>query len=335
MKVLVTGGGGFLGRRIVELLLERGDDVTFLARSHYPEVEALGARGLQVDLCDAEAVASAVHGQEAVIHVAGKIEPWGDLAEFRKANVDGTRHVLDACEQHEVGKLVYTSTPSVVGYAHDLENAPQDTPYAEEHWSPYPQTKAEAERMVLQANSEMLATVALRPHLVFGPRDKNLLTRVVERAHAGKLPIVGDGQNTVDLTYVDNAAWAHLDALDKLTSHQAPHAGKAYFISNGEPVVLWSWLNEELLEPLGVNPVRRKIPFGVAFRLGHVIEWAWDHLPLKGEPRMTRSLAAGLAGTHWYDMTPAKRDFDYRVRVSMKDGIAATIDDFKARGIPS
>lgn len=333
MKVLVTGGGGFLGRRIVELLLERGDDVTFLARGHYPEVEALGARGLQIDLCDAEAVSTAVHGQDAIIHVAAKAGFWGDEADYRRINVDGTRNLIDAAERHEVPRLIYTSTPSVVGYADDTENAPRDLPYAEEHWSPYPKTKAEAERMVLAANSELLATCALRPHLIFGPRDNNLMPRVVDRAKSGKLPIVGDGTNKVDMTYVDNAAWAHLDALDALTSHQAPCAGKAYFISNDEPVELWTWLNEDFLDGLDIPPVKRKVSLGLASTLGGVMEWAWNTLPLKGEPRMTKFLASALARSHWYDMGPAKKDFGYHVRVPMKEGTAKTVAWFKEAGL--
>lgn len=332
MKVLVTGGGGFLGRRIVELLVERGDDVTFLARGRYPEVEALGARGLQVDLCDAAAVAAAVHGQDAIVHVAAKAGFYGPVEEYRRINVDGTRNLLDAAEQHDVRKLVYTSTPSVVGYAHDHENAGQDTPYAEEHWSPYPATKADAEQMVLAANSEHIATVALRPHLIFGPRDNNLMPRVVQRAKTGKLPIIGDGQNVVDMTYVDNAAWAHLDALDALVDHTAPHAGKAYFISNDEPVELWPWLNGFFAD-LGVPPAKRRVSLKLASMLGNAMEFAWNTLPLKGEPRMTKFLAAGLAQSHWYDMGPAKRDFGYHARVSMEDGKAATVKWFQDAGL--
>ncbi len=332
MKVLVTGGGGFLGRRIVELLLERGDEVSFLARGHYPEVEALGAHGIQADLCDAEAVRSAVHGMDAIIHVAAKAGFYGPVEDYRAINVDGTRNLIDAAEQHDVGKLVYTSTPSVVGYAHECENAPQDTPYAEEHWSPYPETKAEAERMVLAANSEHLATTALRPHLIFGPRDNNLLPRVVDRAKSGKLPIIGDGANKVDMTYVDNAAWAHLDALDALTGADAPNAGKAYFISNDEPVQLWDWL-DSFLGDLDIPPIKRKVSLRTATILGNVLEWTHKTFKLKGEPRMTKFVAAGLARSHWYDMQPAKDDFGYHVRVPMDQGTKKTVAWFREAGL--
>ncbi len=332
MKILVTGGGGFLGRRIVELLIERGEDVSFLARGHYPEVEALGARGMQIDLRDADAVSAAVHGCDAIIHVAAKAGFFGPYEEYHAINVDGTRNLLDAAERHEVGRFVYTSTPSVVGYAPDHAGAGQDTPYVAEHLSPYPKTKAEAEIMVLNANSDHIATVALRPHLIFGPRDNNLMPRVVERARSGRLPIIGDGTNKVDMTYIDNAAWAHLDALDALTGPDAPCAGKPYFISNDEPVELWPWLNG-FLEALDIPPIRRQISLRTASTVGRIMEMAWTYLPMKGEPRMTRFLAAALARSHWYDMEPAKRDLNYRIRVDMEQGTAATVAWFKEMGL--
>lgn len=324
MKALVTGGGGFLGRRIVELLRERGDEVVFLARGSYPEVEATGAKGLQIDLRDGDKLAGAVEGVDVVFHVAAKAGFWGPIAEYRAVNVDGTRHLLAAMEKAGARRLVYTSTPSVHGYDHDIENGGQDVPYAAHYESPYPQTKAEAERLVLAANGERLATVALRPHLIFGPRDANLLPRVVARAKAGALPIVGTGRNKVDMTYVDNAAWAHLDAADALVSPQAACAGKAYFIGNDEPVILWDWLGE-LFDQLGVPRPKRRLPLGVVRALGAVMETAYTVLPLSGEPRMTRFLASGLAYSHWYDMGPAKRDLGYRVRVPMAEGTAATV----------
>jgi nucleoside-diphosphate-sugar epimerase len=178
--------------------------------------------------------------------------------------------------------------------------------------------------MVLEANSRHLATVALRPHLIFGPRDAQLLPRVVERARDGKLIRVGEGTNKVDFTYIDNAAWAHLDAAAALTSHEVPAAGKAYFISNDEPVNLWDWVNG-LLEKLDLPAPKRSISLGLGRALGWVFETLWSALPLGGEPRITRTLASGFAKHHWYDMGPAKRDLGYSPRVSMADGTDATV----------
>lgn len=323
MKALVTGGGGFLGRRIVELLLEQGHQVRFLARSHYPQVEALGAQGLQVDLADRDKLGPAVDGVETIFHVAAKAGVWGDRADYYRINVDGTRNLIDAAEAAGVARLVYTSTPSVVSYDDDIENGPQDLPYAHRYKAWYPASKAEAERMVLQSNSRHLATVSLRPHLIFGPRDPHLLPRFVQAAMAGRLRVIGDGTNKVDFTYVDNAAWAHLDAANALTDHQAACAGKAYFISNDEPVSLWGWFNE-LLGELGQPTVDKRISHGFAKGLFGMIEAAHKILPL-GEPKVTSFLADAMATSHWFDQGPAKRDLGYTVRVSMADAMAPTV----------
>lgn len=334
--VLVTGGGGFLGRRLVEMLLEEDPSrtVRFLARGRYPEVEALGAVGAQVDLRDAAALREVVRGCDVVHHVASKAGYWGPHEEFVAVNVDGTRNVIEACKAEGVTRLVYTSTPSVIGYEHDAQGIEQ-APYPATWESSYGATKAEAEQLVLAANGaevaggRRLATVSLRPHLIIGPRDNNLLPRVVERARQGRLAIVGDGHNRVDITYVDNAAGAHLDAQRALTGPDAPCAGKAYFVSNDEPVVLWDWVND-FLPRVDAPKVTRTIGLGTASMLGGAMEWAWRTFGLAGEPRMTRFLAAALARSHWYSMEPAKRDFGYRVRVPMAEGTRRTADWFRS-----
>ena len=323
MKALVTGGGGFLGRRIVELLVSEGHEVRFLARGRYPEVEALGAKGLQIDLADRDRLGEAVEGVDTIFHVAAKAGVWGSREEFFGINVEGTRNLLDAAEAAGVPRLVYTSTPSVVSYESDVENGPQSLPYATSYKAFYPESKAEAERMVLRANSRHLATVSLRPHLIFGPRDPHILPRFVTAALKGRLRIIGNGTNKVDFTYVDNAAWAHLDAAAALTSSEAACAGKAYFISNDEPVPLWGWFND-LLGELGVPRVERRIGHGTAKTLFTIIETAHKLLPL-GEPTVTAFLADAMATSHWFDMGPAKRDFGYRIRVTMDEAMAPTV----------
>lgn len=321
--VLVTGGGGFLGSRLVELLLDAGHDVRFLARGRYPEVEARGARGVQADLRDAAALHEAFRGVATVHHVASKAGYWGSRDEFESVNVRGTENVLAAARACGVRRVVYTSTPSVIGYRHDACGI-ADAPYPDRWESPYGETKARAEQLVLAANGGDLATTALRPHLVVGPRDNHLLPRVIARARQGRLAIIGDGQNRVDVTYVDNAAWAHVDAAAALTAPDAPCAGRAYFVSNDQPVLLWEWVNA-LLPRVGVAPVTRRIGFGTASAIGAVMELAWRLLPLPGEPRMTRFLAAAMARSHWYSMEPAKRDLGYRVRVSLAEGTDRTV----------
>lgn len=321
MKVLVTGGGGFLGQALCRGLAERGYEVVSYNRGLYPALDALGVAQVQGDLADREAVIAASRGCEAVFHNAAKAGAWGSYDSYHQANVVGTDNVLAACRSHGIGRLVYTSTPSVTHRAtHPVEGGTADTvPYGEGFKAPYATTKAIAEKAVLAANAPSLATVALRPRLIWGVGDNQLLPRLVARAKAGRLRFVGDGHNKVDTTYIDNAAQAHFDAFDHLAPGAAC-AGRAYFISNGEPKTMRETLNS-LLAAVGAPQVDKSLPFGAAYAIGAVCEGLWHALPLKGEPPMTRFLAEQLATSHWYDMAPATCDFGYVPRVSFHEGL--------------
>jgi nucleoside-diphosphate-sugar epimerase len=277
---------------------------------------------VQGDLVDRTAVIAACAGMDAVLHNAAKAGAFGDYEAYHRANVMGTGNVLAGCREHGVTRLVYTSTPSVTHRAtHPVAGGTADTvPYGEGLKAPYAATKLIAEKIVLAANDDTLATVALRPRLIWGPGDRQLVPRLAERARAGRLRLVGDGGNLVDTTYIDNAAQAHFDALGHLAIGAAC-AGRAYFISNGEPRPLREIVNA-LLGAVGAPPVRRSVPFPVAYALGAACELAWPALRLAGEPPLTRFLAEQLATTHWYDMAPATRDFGYVPRVSIEDGLA-------------
>ncbi|MGN6512986.1 MAG: NAD-dependent epimerase/dehydratase family protein, partial [Lysobacteraceae bacterium] len=200
MKLLVTGGGGFLGQALCRGLVARGHQVTSFNRGRYPALDALGVAQVQGDLADREAVLRAFAGKDAVFHNAAKAGAWGSYASYHRANVVGTDHVIAACRAHGIGRLVYTSTPSVTHRAtHPVEGGTADTvPYGEGFKAPYAATKAIAERAVLAANDASLATVALRPRLIWGPGDQQLLPRLVERARAGRLRLVGTGDNRID-----------------------------------------------------------------------------------------------------------------------------------------
>ncbi len=332
MKILVTGGGGFLGRSIVEQLLARGDEVSIIARSDYPEIRELGATTFQGDLGDRAALDEAFAGQDAVMHTAAKAGVWGDRADFVRSNVTATENVIDACRANGVKKLVFTSSPSVTFDGGDAENAGNDVPYPDEFLAHYPETKAKAEQLVLAANGPDLMTTSLRPHLIWGPRDPHLIPRVVASAKDGKLKIVGDGKNVVDITYVDNAAVAHLQALDALTDHESAPAGTPYFISDDDPVVLWDWING-LLGELDIKPVTKNVSPKVAFFAGSVLEGAFKTFGLNGEPRMTRFVAQQLGTSHYYDMGPAKRDFGYAPIVDPADGMKNLLEDLRSRGM--
>jgi len=321
MKILVTGGGGFLGQALCRGLVERGHEVLSFNRGHYPALAALGVGQIRGDLADVNAVHHAAAGVDAVFHNAAKAGAWGSYDSYFDANVAGTRNVLEACRAHDVGKLVYTSTPSVTHRAtHPVEGLGADeVPYGEDFQAPYAATKAIAEQEVLAANGPQLATVALRPRLIWGPGDQQLVPRLAERARQGRLRFVGDGLNKVDTTYIDNAAQAHFDAFEHLAPGAAC-AGKAYFISNGEPLPMRELLNK-LLAAVGAPAVEKSISFKAAYRIGAVCEKTWPLLRLRGEPPMTRFLAEQLCTPHWYSMEPARRDFGYVPRVSIAEGL--------------
>ena len=331
MKALVTGGGGFLGRAVVEALLAEGHQVTSASRSTYPELEELGARTVVMDLGEEASVVSAIAGHDTVFHVASLTGIWGKRADFVRTNVEGTRNVLTACLRHRVPRLVYTSSPSVCFTGKGHRRAWNDLPYPNRFNCIYPETKALAEQFVLKANGRgNLSTVSLRPHLIIGPRDPQLIPTLLDRARQGKLPIVGAGTNEVSLTWIDNAAAAHLDAARTLAP-DAPHAGRAYFIAQVDPVELWPWLNS-LFERLGIPPVRRRLPLPVGKGLGALCELLWNVLPLRGDPPMTRFLAAELATDHSYDMEPAQRDFGYHERVTMAEADRLLVEHLRESG---
>ena len=332
MKALVTGGGGFLGRVIVEQLLARGDSVTILSRSRYPEIEALGASGLSVDLSrDVPDLAAQIAGHDTVFHVAAKAGVWGERADFFSINVDGTRRILEAAQAAGVRRFIYTSSPSAVWSGADEDGLSEaDCPYPTEYLAFYPESKATAERLVLAASGPTIATTALRPHLIWGPRDPHLVPRLLDRGRAGKLKIVGEGKNRVGITYVDNAAHAHLLAADALAPDSA-NAGKAYFITDDAPVVLWDWINA-LFAELGVAPIKGRVPVGMARFAGLVLEWIWRTFSRPGEPPMTRFVAGQLSTHHYYDLSAARQDFGYSMKVDPDEGFAKMVAWFQARG---
>jgi nucleoside-diphosphate-sugar epimerase len=316
---LVTGGGGFLGGVIVRMLRERGDQVRSFSRADYPTLTALGVEQVRGDLGDQAAVVKAAQGCDIVFHVAAKAGIWGSYDDFHRANVTGTANVLEACRSNGIGRLVYTSSPSVVFDGSDVEGGDESIPYPASYEAHYPKTKALAEQMVLAANSPQLATAALRPHLIWGPGDNHLVPRILAKGRAGRLRRIGERPNLVDTVYVDNAARAHLQAADRLSPGSAP-AGRAYFISNGQPIPLWEMVNH-ILAAAEIPPVNRSIPPGLAYTIGCICEGLWGLLRLPGEPPMTRFMAHELSSAHWFDISAARRDLGYRPEVSIDEGL--------------
>jgi nucleoside-diphosphate-sugar epimerase len=320
MHCLVTGGGGFLGRYIVEQLVARSDKVRTFSRGRSPELGALGVESMQGDLADGELLRTACRGVEAVFHTAAVPGVWGPWKSYYETNVVGTRNVLSACRAERVPKLIFTSSASVVYDGRPHENANESLPYPEKYLCHYPHTKALAEREVLVANGQNgLSTVSLRPHLIWGPRDRHLIPRILQRAARGRLRRVGNGTNLISISYVENVARAHLLACDVLRPDSVV-AGRAYFINEPEPVNLWEFVGE-IVRRAGLPPISRSISAKAAWRIGAVLEAVYRSLSLPWEPPMTRFVASQLSTPHWYDVSAARRDFGYESLVSVAEGL--------------
>jgi nucleoside-diphosphate-sugar epimerase len=305
---------------VAEQLLARGDNVVALCRRPIPELESLGAKIVLADLKDAQAIAEACRGIDCVFHVAGVSGIGGPKRRYHENNVVATWNVLEACRRNRVGRLVYTSSPSVVFDNRDQCGIDESTPYPTKWYGHYSYSKAIAEQAVSAANGQDgLATCSLRPHLIWGPRDHALLPRLLERARNKRLIRIGDGKNLIDTVYVENAAAAHLMAADSL-SPGSPVAGKAYFISQDEPVNCWEWVNR-LLSLSGLPPVTKSMSFATAWRIGAGFEFFYKLFRISSEPPMTRFLAGQFAFSHYYDIGRAKRDFGYRPAISTEEGL--------------
>ena len=319
MKALVTGGGGFLGGVIVRMLRERGDEVRSFSRGEYRTLTELGVEQVRGSLEDHDAVIAAAAGCDLVFHVAAKAGIWGSYDDFYRANVVGTEHVIAACQKNGINRLIYTSSPSVVFDGSDVEGGNESLPYPDFYEANYPASKALAEQLVLAANSQELAVTSLRPHLIWGPGDNHLVPRIIAKGRAGKLRRIGTRPNLVDTVYVDNAARAHLQAADRLFPGSCV-AGNCYFISNDEPLPLWDMINR-ILAAANVPPVTRSIPPNLAFAAGCFCEAMWKTLRLSSEPPMTRFVAHELATAHWFNISAARRDFDYNPEISIDQGL--------------
>ena len=319
MNALVTGGGGFLGQAIVRALRARGDSVRSLSRQDYPALRDMGVEQARGDVGDAVAVSAAARGCDIVFHVAAKAGIWGAYADYHRANVLGTENVIAACRQHGIRRLVHTSSPSVVFSGQDMEGVDESVPYPAHFEAHYPHTKALAEQLVLKANSPTLATVALRPHLIWGPGDNHLLPRLIARAKAGQLRRIGTQRKLVDTVFIENAADAHLLAADALAPGAAC-AGRAYFSSNGEPVELWDMVNR-MLAAAGLPPVTRTVPVSLAVALAWTFETIARVTGSTREPRLTLFMAREMSTAHWFDIGAAKRDFGYVPKVTTEKGL--------------
>ena len=326
-RVLVTGGGGFLGQAIVRQLVTRGDGVTSFSRGNHPRLDRWGVRQIRGDIADARAVAAACEGMDVVYHVAARAGVWGAFKAYYRANVTGTENVIAACRRNGVSRLVYTSSPSVVFDGKDMAGVDESVPCAFSFHAPYPRTKALAEQRI-RAAAGTLGVIILRPHLIWGPGDPHLFPGIIARAR--RLRRIGDGTNQVDTVYVDNAAQAHLLAADALGRNPGL-SGNIYFISQGEPVRLWEMV-DQFLDIAGLPPVKGSISPRSAFLAGAFLEGIYRLAGLPGEPPMTRFAARELATSHWFDISRARRDLGYYPCVSTGEGLSRLRAWYRSEG---
>ena len=323
MKILVTGGQGFVGSAITSKLIELGHEVETLSRGFYGK-EKSDINHHQIDLSKIIQDRGIFSGVECVFHVAAKAGIDGPFKEYYTANFLATQNLLKVSKEQGVRFFIYTSSPSVVFSGKPISNGKEDMPYISSRMSPYSLTKAMAEKEVLNANSNgIFSTIALRPHLIWGEGDPHLLPKVISRHRSGKLKIVGNGQNHVDLTHIDNVVEAHIAAFNNL-AEGSPIGGNAYFISQNEPVNLWDWLNS-LFKSLNLKPLHKSISFRKAYLAGAALEMLWKTLPIKSDLPMSRFVACQLAHDHWFSTQAAKSDFGYEPVLSMDAAMKKTI----------
>jgi 2-alkyl-3-oxoalkanoate reductase len=318
-RVLVTGAGGFLGGAIARRLLKQGDEVITVQRGRYPELEQAGATTIQGDLAELDVAMKACQGSEVVYHIAAKPGVWGPFDQYRRANFVATENILKACQHHQVSRLVFASSPSVVFDGQDQEGLDETAPYPSKFLTAYQETKAAAEQLVLAAHSNSLRTIALRPHLIWGPGDQHLIPRLIARAKSGRLRRVGAANKLVDTVYIDNAADAHVCADQALANTQTV-GGRAYFITNDQPEPLWLFI-DKVLNVAGLPKVSKSISYRSAYAAGAVFETAYWLLGVQSEPLMTRFVASQLGTAHWFNISAAKTNLGYQPQVSTAEGL--------------
>ncbi|MBC61133.1 MAG: 3-beta hydroxysteroid dehydrogenase [Zetaproteobacteria bacterium] len=319
--ILVTGGGGFLGKEICKQLVERGYQVSSFSRKTYFELEKMGIKSFQGNLCNYESILPALSKCDSIIHTASLAGIWGDKQQYYQTNIIGTRNLLIAARESSIKRFIYTSSPSVVFEDKDIKGSDESISYSKKFTCTYPYTKKEAEKEVLQSSDiNSYVSVALRPHLIWGPGDPHFLPRLLSQSKAKKIRRVGNGKNLVDIIHVKNAAYAHVLALENILENKNMH-GKAYFLGQERPVNLWDFLNQ-LLSCYNEKQITKKIPFPFAYTMGYLLEKIYKIFNwVNKEPPMTKFLALQMSKSHYFSHENAKKDFSYKPIISIEEGL--------------
>lgn len=318
MNALVTGGGGFIGFALVKELVRRDFNVTSFSRGDYPELRKTGVNTVRGDLSDLNPVLQATEGIDIIFHVAAKAGKSGVYREYYKTNVTGTENIIHACKVNKIKYLIYTSSASVVFNGENIEGSDESLPYPARPVSNYTATKAIAEKLILKADSHDLRTLALRPHLVYGRGDNHLLPGIISRAKTGRLRRIGDCENLVDVSYIDNVVAAHINAARAMLN-RSEVTGKAYFITNGEPVLLWDFL-DMILEAEGLEPLKKRVPAWTAIMISHIAE-AFHRISLNEKETLTPFIVSELIRSHWFNISKARNYLNYNPVISNIEGL--------------
>lgn len=326
LTYLVTGAGGFLGSHICRALIDKDLKVKGLARNHYPHIQEIGVNMAQIDLSnnqDQKKLEDFLQDVDIIFHTASKVAMWGNWKDFYQSNVQGTKNLIQAAKQAGIKYFIYTSTPSVVFQWDDIKGADEKTDYAQNSKSRYARSKIIAEKMVIDSTTEDFHTISLRPHLIFGPSDKNIIPRLIESAKKKKLKIIGNGDNQVDVLYIDNAVEAHLKASQALIEKKDQVSGQAYFIGQG-PIKLWPFINQ-ILTINNIDPITKKVSFPIAYCIGALIETILQVFRIYNiHPPMTRFVALQLAKDHYFSHEKSQNDLGFTPIIGIDQALKET-----------
>lgn len=318
MRMLVTGGTGFVGRKLAHRLLGSGHEVFAMGRNEIvgKRLEQAGITFLKIDLSDEAAVIAACEKIDYVFHCGAFSSPWGEYEQFYKSNVLGTMHVIQGCKIHGVKRLIHVSTPSIYFQYDDRIDVKEDDPLPEHFANHYAETKYLAEKEIDKAYREGLPVITIRPRAIFGPGDTAIIPRLIKVNEEKFIPLIHEGKARLDLTYVENV----VDALLLCMNSPEETLGEKYNISNGEQVQLKEIL-ETLFQTLDMPLRYKKVPYGVAFRLAELLEWVSRTFQNNKEPLLTKYTVSVISKTQTLNIEKAKKELGYEPKISVNEGI--------------
>jgi nucleoside-diphosphate-sugar epimerase len=318
VEVFVTGGSGFVGQHVLRGFTAAGHRVRALSRSPQAArtVEACGAQPVSGELLDAAALETGMAGCDLVVHAAAHTAQWGPEQRFVEVNVTGTERVLAAAARAAVPRLVHVSTEAVLADGGPLRNVDETWPMPSHQVGAYARTKAEAERRVLAANGPRLATVVVRPRMIWGPGDTTVRQALVDAIRAGRFAWVDGGRYQTSTCHVTNVCEGIMLAAVR------GGGGEVYFLTDGEPIEVRTFFTE-LAATAGLEPGDRSLPRWVVRAAAGLAETAWRFLPLSGQPPVTRAAVALTGQEMTVKDAKARHELGYQSTLDRTTGLAA------------